>query len=134
MDGAWKFIKTNQTMAEQVFGRHHDWYFHPEFTPVADTLMVRVKVPPGMGHHFHRHPEMNEILYILSGTAEQWVENEKQILGPGDAVYIDPNVVHATFNAGEDTLSFLAILAPRKGWTAGTIDEFENEPYASYRS
>ena len=134
MAGAWKFIKAHQVTPEQVFGRHHDWYFHPEFTTVADTLMVKVNVPPGKGHHFHRHPEMNEILYILSGVAEQWVEHDMQMLGPGDAVYIDPNVVHATFNAGNDPLVFLAILAPLSGWAAGTIDEFENEPYASYRS
>ena len=59
-------------------------------------------MPPGGFHDFHRHPEMNEILYILIGTAEQWVEDEKQILGPAESVYIYPNVVHATFNAGEE--------------------------------
>ena len=76
---------------------------------------------------------MNEILYILKGKAEQWVEDEKQILGPGDSVYIDPDVVHATINAGDEELEFLAILAPAAGWEAGTIDESENLPYAEYR-
>ena len=96
--------------------------------------MVRVKMEPEGSHPFHRHPEMNEILYILHGTAEQWIGQEKQILKPGDAVYIDPNVVHATYNIGNGPLEFLAILAPASGWSAGTIDEYENEPYRGLRN
>jgi oxalate decarboxylase/phosphoglucose isomerase-like protein (cupin superfamily) len=77
---------------------------------------------------------MHEILYFIKGTAEQWVEDEKQILGPGDSVYIEENAVHATFNAGDEDLEFLATLGPAEGWEAGTIDEYENLPYANYRS
>jgi quercetin dioxygenase-like cupin family protein len=133
MSKNWKFLKAANTLEEQLLGRRHHWYFSPEITKKADTFLVRVKMEKGGKHDFHRHPEMNEILYILKGTAEQWVENEKQILQAGDAVYIDPNVVHATFNIGEEELEFLAILAPSKGWEAGTIDEFENAPYKDYR-
>ena len=38
-----------------------------------------------------------------------------------------------TFNVGEGELEFLAILAPSPGWEAGTVDEYDNEPYAHYR-
>ena len=95
--------------------------------------MVKVVMPVGGMHNFHRHPEMNEILYILKGTAEQWVEDDKQILKAGDSVYFDLNVVHGTFNAGNEKLELLAILSPSSGWDAGTIDEFENLPYSDYR-
>jgi len=90
-------------------------------------------MPEGGLHNFHRHPEMSEILYILKGTAEQWVEGKKQILKQNDSVYIDANLVHAIFNAGNEELEFVAILAPSSGWEAGTIDEYENLPYARYR-
>ncbi|MEQ9290231.1 MAG: cupin domain-containing protein [Cyclobacteriaceae bacterium] len=130
----WKFTKEDQCVHEKVTGREHYWHYNAEITEQAGTYLVKVVMPVGGKHDFHRHPEMNEILYITKGTAEQWVEDEKQILGPGDSVYIDPNIVHATFNAGDDELEFLAILGPSEGWEAGTIDEYENLPYSGYRS
>ena len=96
--------------------------------------MVKVVVPQGKGHDFHRHPEMHEILYILKGRAEQWIEDEMQFLETGDSVYIDANVVHATFNAGDGELEFLAILSPPEGWEAGTLDVSQEEPYIGYRT
>jgi quercetin dioxygenase-like cupin family protein len=133
MEPYWKFVQDQDTVEEKVPGRNHHWYFRADISPQAGTYMVKVRMPAGGRHDFHRHPGMNEILYFLKGTAEQWVEGEKQVLGPGDSVYIDPNVVHATFNAGESELEFLAMLAPAEGWEAGTIDEYMHLPYAEYR-
>lgn len=133
MSKKWKFVKGDNLNVEKVVGRNHFWHYNPEITIFSDTILVKVIMPKKGYHNFHRHPEMNEIIYILKGTAEQWVENEKQILKPGDSVYIDPDVVHATFNIGEEELEFLAILAPASGWESGTIDEFMNLPYSEYR-
>lgn len=129
----WKFVKADDIAIEKVLGRSHFWHYNPEITKLADTILVKAVMPKNGFHDFHRHPDMNEILYILKGTAEQWVENEKQILNAGDSVYVDPNVVHATFNAGDSELEFLAILAPASGWESGTIDEYMNLPYSEYR-
>ena len=95
--------------------------------------MVKVVMPEGGGHNFHIHPEMHEILYILKGTAEQWIEDEMQLLKAGDSVYIGANVAHGTFNAGQGELEFLAILSPQEGWEAGTVDVSKNTPYSQYR-
>jgi len=133
MSQKWKFVKEKDTMFEKAFGRDHYWHYHPEVLPGAQSYMVKVVVPEGDGHNFHRHPKMYEILYILKGSAEQWIEDEMQILEVGDSVYIDADVVHATFNAGEGELEFLAILSPPKGWEAGTLDVSQELPYANYR-
>lgn len=134
MSKSWKFTKTQDLVFEKVLGRDHYWHYNPEITALADTILVKVVIPVGGGHDFHRHPEMNETLYVIKGQAEQWVEDEMQILTSGDSVYIDPNVVHATINAGDEELEFLAILAPSAGWEAGMIDESENLPYSTYRT
>lgn len=128
-----KFTKANELVSERVAGRDHLWHYTPEFTPGAQTCMVKVVMQKGDGHDFHRHPTMHEILYILKGKAEQWIEGEMQILEAGDSIYLDPDVVHATFNAGDDTLEFLAILSPADGWEGGTIDMSGNAPYNKYR-
>lgn len=134
MSKNWKFVKERDMLFEKAFGRDHYWHYHPEVIKKADSYMVKVVVPEGMGHDFHKHPEMHEILYILKGRAEQWIEDEMQFLETGDSVYIDADVVHATFNAGEGELEFLAILSPPEGWEAGTLDVSGMEPYSGYRN
>lgn len=120
-------------MFERAFGRDHYWHCHPDTMEGAGSYMVKVVVPEGGGHNFHVHPEMHEILYVLKGTAEQWIEDEMQLLEAGDSVYIGAHVAHGTFNAGLGELEFLAILSPPEGWEAGTVDVSENAPYSEYR-
>ena len=134
MSKYWKFIAQSDCIPEEVPGRNHHWYFNEEISEHAGIYMVRAVFPKGGRHDFHRHPKMSEIIYVLKGTAEQWVEDEKQILKPNDSVYIHQNVVHATFNIGDEPLEILAILSPSDGWEAGTVDEFENTPYSKYRN
>ncbi|MEM6696500.1 MAG: cupin domain-containing protein, partial [Pseudomonadota bacterium] len=40
---------------------------------------------------------------------------EKRLFGPGDSVFIGADVVHASFNVGDDTAQLLAILGPCVG-------------------
>lgn len=128
-----KFTFGKDAVIELVNGRTHHWHYSPDISKGADIIMVEVKMPVGGKHDFHRHPKMNEVIYILKGQAEQWIEDEKKILSAGDSIYIDPNIVHATFNVGEEPLEFLAILSPSDGWEAGTIDEYMNPPYVYFK-
>lgn len=133
MEKGCAFMKKDDLMYEKVFGREHFWHYHPELIKQGDCYMVKVLVKEGEGHSFHKHPEMNEILYVLKGTAEQWVEDEMRLLQVGESVFIGANIVHATFNGGKGELEFLAILTPPEGWEAGTIDVSEELPYSNYR-
>ena len=76
---------------------------------------------------------MEEIIYVISGTAEQWVDEEKAVLGPGEMAHIPKDVVHGTYNAGEDDLVFLAILSPAEFEGPALVDVFEEEPWRSLR-
>ena len=112
----------------------HEWLSRPGLTAAEQLLMVRVLMPPGRAHQFHRHPAMEEIIYVVSGSAEQWVDREKRLLGPGDIAHIPANVVHGTYNAGSETLVFLAILAPAKFEGPALIDVHLEEPWRSLRT
>lgn len=70
---------------------------------------------PGMGHSFHKHPDQEETLYVVSGKVEQWIEKKKQILEAGDAVFVPAGIVHATFNAGRGNAKLLVIFGPCRG-------------------
>jgi quercetin dioxygenase-like cupin family protein len=106
------FIHASDAPTDVTDGRTHFWHSLPGVTPTEDLLVVRAILPPGGGHAFHNHPNKEEVIYILSGEAEQWLEHEKQILGPGSSVYIPKNAVHATFNRGSVDLEFIAIITP----------------------
>ena len=112
----------------------HEWLSRPGLTGAEELLLVRVLMPAGRAHQFHRHPAMEEIIYVISGTAEQWVGPERRVLGPGSIAHIPKDVVHGTYNAGADTLVFLAILSPAKSDGPALIDVHREEPWCSLRA
>lgn len=130
----WRVVPFAETEVERLDGKTHFWHFKPGVVADTNLNFVRAQLEPGAAHRFHYHPEMEEILYILSGTAEQWVENEKRIMKAGDAIYIPAKMIHATFNAGADKLDFLAVLSPAKSPGEMTIEVGDEEPWRSLRS
>lgn len=130
----WQFLNYSQTECELVPpGRTHHWYTRPN-SDQSDTLVfVRAQLEPGASHSFHHHPEMDEIIYVLSGEAEQWYEKEKRMLGPGGVIYIPKGVVHATYNNGPGELDFLAILTPAKISGPMTVEVVDQEPWSKLK-
>ena len=112
----------------------HEWLSRPGMTDAEQLLLVRVRMPPGRAHQFHRHPAMEEIIYVESGTAEQWVDREKRTLKAGESAHIPVNVVHGTYNGGDDELVFLAILSPATFDGPALVDVHAEEPWRSLRT
>jgi quercetin dioxygenase-like cupin family protein len=130
---AWRFVSFEETVVERVSGRSHFWHSRPDMVKDTNLLFVRCQIDPGQAHKFHRHPKMEEILYVLSGTAEQWAEREKRIMTAGQSLYLPADLVHGTYNPGPDTLDFLAVLSPAHAEGPGTVDVSEEEPWRSLR-
>ena len=128
------FITSTELQVETSPWGPHEWLSRPGLTAAEQLLMVRVLMPPGRAHQFHRHPAMEEIIYVVSGRAEQWVGRDKRLIGPGDIAHIPADVVHGTYNAGNETLVFLAILAPAKFEGPALIDVHLEEPWRSLRT
>jgi quercetin dioxygenase-like cupin family protein len=106
------FTHAETAPQETIDGRHHTWHSKPDLTPTQDLIVVHCTIPPGGGHPFHTHPNKEEVIYILEGEAEQWIETEKQSLTPGSSAYIPKSAVHATFNRTNKDLKFIAIITP----------------------
>jgi quercetin dioxygenase-like cupin family protein len=128
-----RFVTAEEMVVEPSPWGPHDWLCRPGITEAEDLMLVRVHMPPGTGHAFHRHPAMEEIIYVVRGTAEQWVERESRLLRAGEIAHIPRDVVHATYNAGADTLEFLAILSPAKFEGPALVDVASEEPWRSLR-
>jgi len=123
----------NMVVEELPWGPHH-FLCRPDIVPTEKLLVVRVHMPPGKAHEFHRHPESEEVIYIVEGQAEQWVGEEKHQLGPGESAHIPVDVVHGTYNDSDEQLTFLAILSPAKTDGPMLVDMSQEEPWASLRS
>jgi quercetin dioxygenase-like cupin family protein len=129
-----RFVTSGEMEVETLPWGPHEWLCRPGLTGAEELLLVRVRMPPGKAHAFHRHPEMEEIIYVISGTAEQWVAHESRRLHAGDMAHIPRDVVHGTYNAGDDTLVFLAILSPAKISGPALVDVADKEPWRSMRT
>jgi quercetin dioxygenase-like cupin family protein len=92
-------------------------------------LMVRANMEPGKCHPFHHHPTREELIYVLSARAEQWVGKEKRILNPGETAFIPMGEVHGTYNPFDERLIFLASLPPAKADDPAMADVSTEEPW-----
>jgi quercetin dioxygenase-like cupin family protein len=131
---ALRFVTSAEIQVEELPWGPHEWLCRPGLTDARDLLLVRVRMPPGTGHAFHRHPAMEEIIYVIAGVAEQWVDRDSRRLGPGDIAHIPKDVVHGTYNAGDETLVFLAMLSPAQFEGPALVDVSGDAPWSTLRS
>lgn len=76
-----------------------------------------VTVKPGMGHARHNHPGAEEIIFVISGTGEQMVEDEQgtpvtRAVGPGCTVYVPESRFHSTLNTGDGEMQLFVVYSP----------------------
>jgi mannose-6-phosphate isomerase-like protein (cupin superfamily) len=79
---------------------------------IRNQSLAEARLPPGKGTTPHYHPLTEEIYYILVGTGLMQVGEERQSVGPGDAIAIPPGAFHQITNTGSETLRFLCCCAP----------------------
>jgi quercetin dioxygenase-like cupin family protein len=129
-----RFVTSKTARIELAPWGKHWWLSEPSLTGTRLLTLVRVTMRPGTGHRFHYHPHREEIIYIVDGVAEQWVDREKRRLKAGDCAFISKKVVHAIFNSSKKPMTFLAILSPAKARGPFLVDCYEEEPWRSLRS
>jgi quercetin dioxygenase-like cupin family protein len=128
-----RFITDTEKVDFQSPWALEEWLCRQDVVPNRDLLLVRVNIEPGRAHAFHTHPNREEIIYILSGRAEQWVSREHRILTPGQAALIPKGEVHGTYNVFRERLVLLAILAPAQAAEPALVDVSRQEPWTSMR-
>ena len=126
-------IATDIPSEKQEWGTLH-WLSNPPTTAAKQLTVLETTIKPGKGHSFHKHLNQEEVLYVVSGRLEQWIDREKRILGAGDSVFIPANVVHGSFNADTGDLKLVVIFSPRVGEVGfEAIDMSQEEPWKSLR-
>jgi quercetin dioxygenase-like cupin family protein len=113
MDG--KFVIEHEVTPETLDWGQLRWLSHPPSTGARQLTVIDVRLAPGKGHDFHKHPDQEEVIHVVEGSVEQWVDQDKRLLGPGDSAFIPAGMVHASFNAGSGDAKIIAILGPCVG-------------------
>jgi len=129
--GMLRFVTSAKARVELTARGKHWWLSEPGLTGTKQLTLVRVRMPAGEGHAFHRHPSQEEIIYVVDGAADQWVGREKRRLKAGEIAFIPKNAVHAIYNASSGPMTFLAILSPARPKGPFLIDCANDEPWRS---
>jgi oxalate decarboxylase/phosphoglucose isomerase-like protein (cupin superfamily) len=89
------------------------WFVTPSGVPGAGSTLGEVIVNPGKGHARHHHPGAEEIIYVISGEADQMVDDgEPFAIREGEAVHIPAGVFHSTFNTTWRPLRLIVTYTP----------------------
>ncbi|MFW6250998.1 MAG: cupin domain-containing protein, partial [Alkalispirochaetaceae bacterium] len=59
------FVPKSEMVRESFDWGEIAWASRPQNTESKQLAILDVTITPGMGHNFHRHPEQEEMIYVL---------------------------------------------------------------------
>jgi len=128
-----RFVTAADAVRVQSPWTLEEWLCRSDVVKNEHLLLVRANMDAFRCHPFHNHPTREELIFIVSGQAEQWVGQEHRILKPGEMAFIPMGEIHGTYNPFAEKLIFLAILSPAQAAEPGIVDFSTQEPWASLR-
>ena len=128
------FVKQSDVIEENFDWGVIGWRLTPK-NGSKHLVVMDVTLERGEGHAFHKHPGQEEMIIVKQGEITQFLEQESTTLGPGDSVYIDEGVVHASYNDGSEAADLQVVIGPSLGEGSGygLEDVSGQEPWASIR-
>ncbi len=60
----------------------------------------------------HTHKVQEQIYHILKGEGLMELDGERQVVRPGDFIFIPPGIEHAIYNTGSMDITFFVITTP----------------------
>ena len=85
---------------------------HPDKQPIdLRYSLAHAILPVGQTSQLHSL-NTSEVYYILNGKGEMHINDEAQIVEPGDAVYIPPGAKQFIHSCGDEPLVFICIVDP----------------------
>jgi oxalate decarboxylase/phosphoglucose isomerase-like protein (cupin superfamily) len=76
-----RFFARGELAWETPYWGRMAWIARPDVTGSRDIVVGEVEFAPGSYHHFHYHPGQEEVLYVLDGRVEQWLDSEHRSSG-----------------------------------------------------
>ncbi|MFV2065418.1 MAG: cupin domain-containing protein [Pirellulales bacterium] len=80
------------------------WLMSSKLDPQAQMTFGIVQLNAGEVNPVHKHPNCEEVLYVLSGRCEHHIGKQTVLLKPGDLLRIPLGVPHAAKVIGEEPM------------------------------
>ena len=108
-------IVTNLQQAKVINTRHGS-----EIRPLIDRTtsaitqcsLAEETLPPGCAVTPHRHRQIEEIYFVISGRGLMTVGDETREVEAGDAIYIPRGQRHTLENTGTDPIKLVLVCGP----------------------
>jgi quercetin dioxygenase-like cupin family protein len=95
-------------------GRSLKWLFTPAMQLSDAFSMNVVCIQAGAGvKPAHSHPEKEEVIYVLSGKGQVYIDGNVGELRSGTAVLFPKRSVHMLRNTGEETMKVVCFFIPQ---------------------
>ena len=85
---------------------------HPDKQPIQLRYSLAHAILPAGQTSDPHSLTTSEVYYILSGAGEMHIDDEVQMVGVGDAIYIPPDARQYISNIGSEPLIFICIVDP----------------------
>ena len=111
-----KIIHESDVEEKRVPGRYIRWIadgktMQPKF---LSSCVIRV-LPGETVQPAHSHPEGEELIYIITGRGEAWVDGEIEPMRAGTAVLFEQGKVHMIRNTGDEEMKVICFFSPPTG-------------------
>ena len=96
--------------------------FRREVVTGSHEQVVLMTIPPGSEIGEEVHPDTDQVLVIVDGTAEAILDGGRSALGAGDLVLVRAGTQHNVVNTGDRPLRLFTVYAPPEH-AAGTVHQ-----------
>ncbi len=108
------------------------WLVTRDTVGATKTVFGVTYFPPGSRHELHRHPDAEEVEYLISGSGIAYVGDAAVRLGPGEAVFVPENEYHGFENdSDEEAVMAWCYAGAASLEEAGFVTRSEDEAAAS---
>ena len=80
------------------------WLMNSQLDSGAEQTFGIVEINPGKRNSLHKHPNCEELLYVVSGSCEKIVGDKRMVLKAGDIVRIPVGVAHQAITLGNEPM------------------------------
>ena len=65
-----KFVPSTEATREQLDWGVLGWLSRPPETGAKQLVVIEVELMPDRGHNFHKHPDQEEVIYVVDGQID----------------------------------------------------------------
>lgn len=77
------------------------WMMNAELDPTVSQTVGIVQLEAGQCNQLHQHPNCDELIYVICGTVENTLDDQRVVLHAGDILRIDPDGLRQTGSRGQ---------------------------------